>query len=91
MKFITMSMMAAVSAINIGETDINKSDIPTILYAGMGSKCADAGYTNLITKIKQGTGFHVECRETSLKESMKDQAAKECMDIQRNNKFNKQK
>jgi hypothetical protein len=91
MKFFAISLLAAVSPINIEDIAINKNDIPTILYAGMGSKCADGGYANLVSKIKKGTGFHVECRETSLKETLKDQASKECLDIQRNNKFNKQK
>ena len=92
MKFFALSLLAAVSGINIGgDVVVNKNDIPTIIYTGMNSKCSDQDYKALVEKVKKGTGFHVECRETTLKKSMKDQAANECMDIQRNNMFNKQK
>ena len=65
MKFIAISLLAAVSAISIkGDDQRNINEIPTIVYAGMGSKCADAGYDSLVQKIKKGTGSHVECRET---------------------------
>ena len=50
MKFSAISLLAVVSGINIKNDDIavNHNDIPTIIYAGMGSKCTDAGYENLI-------------------------------------------
>lgn len=48
MKFCAISLLALVSAINIKGDQVNKDEIPTMIYAGMGSKCSDAGYTGLV-------------------------------------------
>jgi len=53
MKFYAISLLAAaVSGINIkDDAPSNSNDIPTVVYAGMNSKCSDPGYVSLVSKI----------------------------------------
>ena len=51
MKFFGISLLAAaVSGIKIqgNDTPSNSNDIPTVVYAGMNSKCSDPGYVSLV-------------------------------------------
>ena len=71
--------LGSLSAINIDKSSKMKSkfmeedpgNLPTIIYGGMGSKCTDEAYVNLVAKLKEGLKQPVECYETTVLTSIK--------------------
>ena len=65
--------------------------VPVILFGGMGSKCNDPAYTNLVTKLKDGLKTHVECYETTIMDSINKQHDNACEFLKKNDNYNKAK
>ena len=85
-------ILGACSAIKIDGTNETKAEpIPVIVFGGMGSKCNDPAYTNLVTKLKDGLKTHVECYETTVLESINKQHDNACEFLKKNDNYNKAK
>jgi palmitoyl-protein thioesterase len=70
---------------------VDKPSTPVIVFGGMGSKCDDPAYTNLMTKLKDGLNTHVECFETTIMDSINLQAENACKFLKGNDNYNKVK
>ena len=74
-----------------GNATAKAEPVPVILFGGMGSKCNDPAYTNLVAKLKDGLKTHVECYETTIMDSINKQHDNACEFLKKNDNYNKAK
>ena len=82
---------ASTTANATGNATAKAEPVPVILFGGMGSKCNDPAYTNLVTKLKDGLKTHVECYETTIMDSINKQHDNACQFLKNNDNYNKAK